>query len=463
MNEVKIGLEVHVQLVNLRTKLFCSCSSDYRGKPPNLNICPVCTGLPGSMPSLNKKAVEEALKIAIMLNAQPYPVSYFFRKSYFYPDLPKNFQITQYDKAGGYPLAHDGSLKLTNGKVVRIERIHLEEDPGRIVYEGSRATARYSLIDYNRSGIALVEIVTAPDMSSAEEARDFVERLTQGLEDIGMSIKDFEGALRVDVNVSYAGGERVEIKNITGASSVEKAVIYEVFRQKTLYEKGIRVVRETRAWDEKRRITISSRSKEFEEEYRYMPEPDLPPIVISESLIERIKDEIKGSYEQRYESLLKDGINEELARKISSNRELYRIYELVRSKDSTLKAVAASVLANELSYLMKRDSIERLPDDVSGLVKILTNYDSLPDHSTVVEYLRKWISGEEVVIRTSAPEAEDLRRQIEEIVRENYGRIKDLEYNKKFEYLMGILIRKYGKDKKKALVSALAEILSEMK
>ncbi len=461
MEEIKVGLEVHVQLVTLKTKLFCSCSSDYRGKPPNVNICPVCTGLPGSMPTLNKRAVEEALKVVFMLNAQPYATSYFFRKTYFYPDLPKNFQITQYDKAGGYPLAHDGSLKLTNGKVVRIERIHLEEDPGRIYYEGSRATAKYSLIDYNRSGIALIEIVTAPDMSSAEEARDFVERLTTILSDVGINVRDYEGALRVDVNVSYAGGERVEVKNVTGAASVEKAVVYEVFRQKTMHEKGIKVVRETRAWDEKRRITIGSRGKEFEEEYRYMPEPDLPPVIITEALMQKVKDEIGGSQEERYNEIVNDGINEELAKKISSDKQLYSVYEKVKFYEPTLKQLAANVLANEISYLMKRYSVKSLPDDVSGLVEILQNYKSIPDHDTAVDYLKKWIEGEKVKVSLQVTSVNEIHDDVVKAVAENYDKIKNLEYTKKFEFLMGILIRKFGKENKKVLVEELTKVLSE--
>jgi len=463
VEEIKVGLEVHVQLVTLRTKLFCSCSSDYRGKPPNVNICPVCTGLPGSMPTLNRKAVEEALKVVLMLNAKPYETSYFFRKTYFYPDLPKNFQITQYDKAGGYPLAHDGSLKLSNGKTVRIERIHLEEDPGRIYYEGSRATARYSLIDYNRSGIALIEIVTAPDMSSPEEARDFVERLTTILSDVGINVKDYEGALRVDVNVSYAGGERVEVKNVTGAASVEKAIVYEMFRQKTMYEKGIKVVRETRAWDEKRRITIASRGKEFEAEYRYMPEPDLPPVTVTESLVQKVKDEIGGSQEDRYRELINDGINEELAKKISSDKDLFNIYEKIKFYEPSLKQLAANVLANEISYLKKRYSIKTLPEDVSGLAEILQNYRVIPDHESVVAYLKKWMEGEKVKVSLKTVSAENLHDDIMQIISENYEKIKNLEYNKKFEFLMGILIKKFGKDNKKILVEELTKVLNKTK
>ena len=174
MSHVKIGLEIHVQLVSLKTKLFCSCSADYRGKPPNTNVCPICMGLPGTLPVLNEKAIEEAIKVAKALSANISNISYFFRKNYFYPDLAKNFQITQYDKAGGIPFATGGYLKLSNGRKVRIRRIQLEEDPGRIYYEAGIQEARYSLIDYNRHGIALIEIVTEPDIREPREAREFL-------------------------------------------------------------------------------------------------------------------------------------------------------------------------------------------------------------------------------------------------------------------------------------------------
>ena len=453
MNNAMIGLEVHVQLVNLRTKLFCSCPSDYRGKPPNTNICPVCMGLPGTLPVLNSRAIEEALKIAISLGATPYEKSYFFRKSYFYPDLPKNFQITQYDKAGGYPIAHDGAMELSNGKRVRIERIHLEEDPGRIFYEGGRSGAKYALVDYNRSGIALVEIVTSPDMSTATEARDFIERLISKLNDLGMKVQDFEGSVRCDVNISYAGGERVEVKNVTGSSQVEKAVVYELMRQRTLYERGIKVKRETRAWDERRRITISSRSKELESEYRYMPEPDLPPVMIDKSLIEKIRMQIGGSYEERYNELVNSGINQAVARRLAGDLGLYSAYVKVKG-DASIRERVASLLANEVAYALKGSGITKLPDDIEGLLKIARNYDSIGDHKQVVELVKIWLNGGNVEINKEGSNL-DVEKAVKEVIQENAEKLKALDDRRKMEFLMGILIKRYGSANKRQFAEAL--------
>ncbi len=461
MGNLKVGLEVHVQLVSLKTKLFCGCSADYRGKPPNTNICPVCTGMPGAMPSLNKKAVEEALKVALILNAKPYPVSYFFRKSYFYPDLPKNFQITQYDKAGGYPLAHDGFLEI-NGKTVRIERIHMEEDPGRIYYEGSRATARYSLVDYNRSGIALVEIVTAPDMESGKDAREFLEELMQRLEDVGINVREYEGSIRCDVNVSYGGGERVEVKNVSGASEVEKVVGYEELRQKSLFERGIRVVRETRMWDERRRITLTSRSKELEEEYRYMPEPDLPPLVISDELISKARSEIAGSFNERLSALIGDGINESVARRIATDIRLYRAYMELKGAASGHLPELANLLANEVSYVIKREGLESLPANLSPLAELAKNYQAIQDKRAAVEYIQSWLKGRPLPKVVGPRPGIDADAAVDEVLKTYFDKVKGLDERRRVDFLMGVLISKYGAENKKELARALLKKLNSI-
>ncbi|MCX6659348.1 MAG: Asp-tRNA(Asn)/Glu-tRNA(Gln) amidotransferase subunit GatB, partial [Candidatus Bathyarchaeota archaeon] len=228
--KVKIGLEVHCQLTHLKTKLFCSCSADYRKSEPNTHLCPVCMGVPGTLPVLNCKAVDDAVLIALAMNTQISHKTLFYRKNYFYPDMPKNFQISQYDRAGGIPIAKSGFIALDQGKTVRISRLQLEEDPGKLSYEGTIETSRSALVDYNRAGVALVEIVTEPDMNSPREARIFLQKLRSNLEHLGVSSGDLEGSMRCDANISIEGGTRVEVKNISSFKEVERALNFEITR-----------------------------------------------------------------------------------------------------------------------------------------------------------------------------------------------------------------------------------------
>jgi aspartyl-tRNA(Asn)/glutamyl-tRNA(Gln) amidotransferase subunit B len=255
-------------------------------------VCPVCLGLPGSLPVLNAKAVEYAVMAALALDCKVSERMLFFRKNYYYPDLPKNFQITQYDRAGGVPLAVGGHLTIEDQKKrkkINISRVHLEEDPGRLVHIGPIDQSLYTLVDYNRSGITLLETVTDPDMDSPREARIFLQKLRSVLEHLGIFDGSLEGAMRCDANISLTGGTRVEVKNISSFKEVERALGFEISRQKGLVERGGVVKRETRHWDETRRITVSLRSKEEEQEYRYFPEPDLTPIELTADFIEKIR------------------------------------------------------------------------------------------------------------------------------------------------------------------------------
>jgi aspartyl-tRNA(Asn)/glutamyl-tRNA(Gln) amidotransferase subunit B len=299
---VRIGLEVHIQLTSLKTKLFCGCSSDYKGKDPNSLVCPICLGIPGSLPVLNNKVIEHAIMAALALNCNISDCMFFFRKNYYYPDMPKNFQISQYDQAGGVPLAVDGYLNIQVGKKrkkIRIGRIHIEEDPGRLVHQGAIDTSPYTLVDYNRAGIALLEIVTEPDLESPNEARVFLQNLRSILEHLEIFSGKLEGSMRCDANISITGGTRVEVKNISSFKEVERALSFEIIRQKNLVNKGLSVKHETRHWDETRRITISLRMKEEEHDYRYFPEPDLVPIVITNDFIEKVKKKMPELPETR--------------------------------------------------------------------------------------------------------------------------------------------------------------------
>jgi len=307
--DVIIGLEVHIQLTNLKTKLFCSCNADYRGTEPNSHNCPICLGLPGSLPVINERAIEFATRLALALDSKINDSMFFFRKNYFYVDLPKGFQISQYNKAGGRAFADKGNITVKiNGKKkeIRLNRIHLEEDPARLVHKGSIATSPYTLVDYNRSGVCLIEIVSEPVIRSPEEAREFLKQLRSIVQYTRISNLDLTGAARVDANISIKGHERSEVKNISSFKEVERALKWEIQRQRNLLKRGKKLTQETRHWDDKRRITISLRTKEFEEDYRYFPEQDLVPIAIDKDFIQQVKDKLPEMPNERAIRLQRD-------------------------------------------------------------------------------------------------------------------------------------------------------------
>ncbi|MFH1897658.1 MAG: Asp-tRNA(Asn)/Glu-tRNA(Gln) amidotransferase subunit GatB [Candidatus Desantisbacteria bacterium] len=287
--DVVIGLEVHVQL-KTRTKIFCGCDNSF-GAEPNTHTCPVCLGFPGTLPVLNHKVVDYAITASLALNCEIAPVSRFHRKNYFYPDLPKAYQISQYDE----PLAVNGHIDLASGKRIGITRAHLEEDAGKLIH----SDAGQSLVDYNRTGTPLLEIVSQPDISSPQEAYDYLTRLKAIVEYTEASDCNMEeGSLRCDVNISIKPegtiplGTRAEIKNVNSFRAVERALIYEIQRQTELLDQGDKVIQETRLWDEKKQITSSMRSKEEAHDYRYFPEPDLMPIRINQEWIQAISETI---------------------------------------------------------------------------------------------------------------------------------------------------------------------------
>ena len=293
--KVIIGLEVHIQLTNLKTKLFCSCSNDYRNAGPNTYVCPICLGLPGALPVINEKTIDFATRLALALKCNINRQFWFFRKNYHYPDLPKGFQISQYNKAGGKAFADGGkiTIRLNNHKKdIILNRIHLEEDPARLVHKGSIASSPYTLVDYNRSGVCLIEIVTEPVISSPEEAREFLKQLKSIIQYTGISNIELEGSVRVDANISLKGNKRSEVKNINSFKEVERALRHEIIRQKNAIKRGKVLIQETRHWDDKMRITQSLRSKEFEEDYRYFPEQDLVPIEVDNAFIDQVKNSL---------------------------------------------------------------------------------------------------------------------------------------------------------------------------
>lgn len=322
---IKIGLETHIQVAS-QSKLFCTCST--KEGEANSNTCETCLGFPGSKPSLNEKVVERALELAILLRCKLNPHSHFSRKIYFYPDLPKGFQITQYDE----PLAEHGQFPIPiNGKkkTIRITRVHIEEDPGKVEYVGGEhiGIAKSVLVDYNRSGIPLCEVVTEPDFESVEEAITYIKKLHHLLSYLDIIDPNREGVMRTDANVSIEGGERVELKNISGSDAIERALKAEIGRQSFLRAQGKNVQRETRMHSEETGTTILLRKKEQEEEYGYIREPDLLPLIISEAFIQKIKNQMKKLPEQvEHEILRKYKLPSQIAHSLAYKRGLYAYY-----------------------------------------------------------------------------------------------------------------------------------------
>ena len=381
---VVIGLEVHVQL-ETDTKIFCGCSTAPVDEP-NTQTCPVCLGLPGSLPVLNEAAVEAAVKVGKALDATIPEETRFHRKNYYYPDLPKNFQITQYDE----PICQDGRLEFTvegDRRAVRVRRAHLEEDPGSLKHKGgSIDTAEYTLVDYNRAGVPLMEIVTEPDFRGPEEVRAFLAKLEEVLEYLGVFDASRDGSLRVDANLSVVETDdpddidtetletanRTEVKNISSHRGAQKALSYEAQRQKNAIKRGKDVQQETRHWDESRGITVSMRSKEEEKDYRYFREADLPPLQVRDWKdrieIPELPDARRERFQEEY------GLNEEAADKLTSTKQVADFYEAVAGEfDPGLAATwVADNLLGELNYRdMAITDIEDRLDEVTRLVELV--------------------------------------------------------------------------------------------
>ena len=379
---VMIGLEIHVQLNKLNSKLFCGCSTAYHDDEPNTHVCPVCMGLPGSLPVLNKKAVEYAIRIGLALNCEIAEQTQFHRKNYYYPDLPKGFQTTQYD----FPIVGNGTIVIDgeDGEhEVGITRAHMEEDPGKLIHMGSIEKSKGTLIDYNRSGMSLVEIVTEPDMRSPKEARRFLDKLRNILEYLDVFNGDLEGSMRVDANVSIGGGDRAEVKNISSHKGVERALLYEIMRQKNLVRRGGTVVLETRHFDEARGVTISMRTKEEEHDYRYFPEPDLVPMRVSDWVdgIRAVLPELPDARRIRFISDY--SVADTHAKALTSDIRVADFYESVAKEVDPVVAAAwvADILKGELNYRDKSVSSFKVGDMVK-IINLVTS-DKITEKSGV--------------------------------------------------------------------------------
>ncbi|MEN8614707.1 Asp-tRNA(Asn)/Glu-tRNA(Gln) amidotransferase subunit GatB [Dehalogenimonas sp. THU2] len=362
--ETVIGLEVHAQLATA-SKMYCRCASDYADAPPNTRVCPVCLGLPGVLPVINKRAVEFTMMTALALHCTIAPHSKFDRKNYPYPDLVKGYQISQYDE----PIGRNGWLDVTvNGEVRRIgiTRVHLEEDVSKLIHRDELGGG-HSLVDVNRSGVPLMEVVSEPDMREPEEARQYLMKLRTILRYLGVSVANMdEGSFRCDANISLRpAGEtkfypKVEVKNMNSFRAVFRALEYEVGRQSKDYDLGISAKQETRGWLDDRGETVSQRSKEFAHDYRYFPEPDLPPLKFDDKWIEDVRSRLPELPEARQARFMRDySLSDYDASLLTSARETADYFEAVLSADMAATAKdAANWVNGEISRIMNAANID---------------------------------------------------------------------------------------------------------
>ncbi|MBX6341123.1 MAG: Asp-tRNA(Asn)/Glu-tRNA(Gln) amidotransferase subunit GatB [Thermomicrobiaceae bacterium] len=361
--ETIIGLEVHVQLLT-RSKMYCGCSAAYAAAEPNTHVCPVCLGLPGSLPVINREAVAYTIMTGLALGCRIPEFSKFDRKNYIYPDLMKGYQISQYD----LPLCVDGQLEFEvdgHTRRVGIRRVHLEEDTARLIHRTANGQS-YSLVDVNRSGVPLIEIVSDPDLRSPEEARVYLMALRQILRYIGVSTANMEeGAFRCDANISQRSvdgtvvGPKVEIKNMNSFRSVERALAYEEERQRAALRSGERLEQETRGWVEDQGVTVSQRTKEYAHDYRYFPEPDLPPMVLSRAEVEAIQARMPELPRARRERLVREyGLGGAEAMLLTEERAVADYFEAVVGGDAAYARPAAIWITGEIFALMKDRNLE---------------------------------------------------------------------------------------------------------
>jgi aspartyl-tRNA(Asn)/glutamyl-tRNA(Gln) amidotransferase subunit B len=474
--EPVIGLEIHAQL-KTNTKLFCGCPIQF-GAPPNTLVCPVCLGLPGALPVLNKKAVEFAVKVAIALNMKINNVSFFARKNYFYPDLPKGYQITQYKT----PIAEDGYLEIIvegRKKRIGIERLTLEEDAGKMIHDAPGLSEK-SLIDFNRSGVPLVEIVTKPDISSPEEASEFFSLLRNTLIYLGVNDGNMEeGNLRCDANISVKElgknefGTRTEIKNINSFKFLKLALKYEIERHKRKILDGERILLETRTFNPATGETVVMRSKEEAHDYRYFPEPDLPPLFISDEFIEKIKEEIPELPNSKIERYMADfELGEDQAKALVQSRELADYFEEVVRKTSIPKKSANWILGDVMKYINENNiDISSYPVSPLSLSELILEVEKgkIPRNigRDYLQIMAKEGKGLKEVIAERGEgilDESSLRALIEEVVKENQKPLEDWLKGKTqvFGFFMGeVMKRSKGKADANIVKKLVKEILDE--
>ncbi|MDP2585308.1 MAG: Asp-tRNA(Asn)/Glu-tRNA(Gln) amidotransferase subunit GatB [Candidatus Levybacteria bacterium] len=410
-----IGLEVHVEL-KTKSKMFCGCSSDYFGKKPNTHTCPVCLGLPGALPVPNKKAIDWCVMIGIALNCKIANFSKFDRKNYFYPDLPKGYQISQYDQ----PFCQKGFVVLSNGKKIGITRVHMEEDTAKLTHQDED-----SLIDFNRSGVPLVEIVTEPDFETAKEVVEYLKKLQQIVRYLGVSNADMEeGNMRLEPNISLRKGDikelpkyKVEVKNINSFRFVEKAIEYEIKRQAEILNEKKIPVQETRGWNEGKQKTVSQRIKEESNDYRYFPEPDIPPIRLTEVQVSNLRSQIPELPDARLARFIKEfNLSPYDAEILTREKEMADYFE-ESLKVGNLHGINPKQIAN--TVINKKVDIDNiLPAE---LVKNIVNFK-----------------------KTDDIDDNELRKIINKIIKENQKAVNDYKSGKEnaIMFLIGQVLKR---------------------
>lgn len=444
--EAVIGLEVHTEL-QTKTKIFCSCRTSF-GADPNTNVCPVCLGLPGVLPVLNKKVLEYAVRAGLALNCEISRFSKFDRKNYYYPDLPKNFQTSQFD----LPICEHGYLDVEvegEKRRIRITRAHMEEDAGKLVHHGTSITdSDYSLVDYNRTGTPLLEIVSEPDMRSAKEAVAYMEKMRAILQYVGISdCRMEEGSLRCDANVSVRPvgqkelGTKTEIKNINSFKGVERAIEYEAMRQAELLEDGGKVVQETRTWDEKEGVTKSMRTKEEANDYRYFPEPDLVPFTVSDEYIENIRKSLPELPDARKERYMKEfGLSSEDAVFMTNDKATADYFEAAVDAGADPKA-CVNWLMGEFASQLSTEGIEiaKAPvsaENLAALLKLISK-GTISGKIAKKVFATMWKEGgnpEEIVKAQGLVQISDtaeLSKLVDEVVGKNPKAVEDFKAGKK--------------------------------
>lgn len=460
-----IGLEIHAELLT-NSKVFCSCSAEFGGEE-NTRVCPRCSGMPGSLPLFNRGAAELAVKAGLALNCKINSFSAFDRKNYFYPDLPKAYQITQFFS----PICEDGFVDIGTKKI-RINRIHIEEDAGKLIHDEAR---KISLADYNRCGVPLIEIVTEPDIRSADEAKEFVAQVALALKYAGVcDAKMEQGSLRCDVNISIMPkgsevfGTRTEIKNLNSLRSIGRAIEYEFCRQKALIERGERVIQQTLHWNDVTGVTTTLRSKEEAHDYRYFPEPDIPPMFITDEEIEKIAKSMPEMPNSRKARYLEFGLNEADASLIIADKDLADFFESALIGYNNPKSVASMIIVellrrmNDASVTAGELKINAL--NLAELCKMAD--DGIVSRSAAKDILKEMfdIGGAPMDIAKKGSmlmnnDTSKVEKVADEILAANPKAVEEFKAGsaKVFGFLMGQMCRTLGKSANPAIIKKILE------